>query len=110
GRLGLLGPALISDPRVGAYYRLRARSLSTRRRDMTTTRARLLIGLHDVLKKASQPDWFGIDLLKLEQETYQGLVTLGVCEPQVLSDLLGRIKELQRQEGFGQYGWRFRLL
>ena len=31
-------------------------------------------------------------------------------EPQLLEGLLRRIKELQTREGFGDYGWRFRLM
>ena len=77
---------------------------------MTTTRARLLIGLHDHLRNGPKPNWFGPELLMAEQGTYQGLVMLGVREPELLQELLGRIKELQHREGFGQFGWRFRLL
>jgi glycosyltransferase involved in cell wall biosynthesis len=109
-RVGLLGPELFTDPRVGAYYRLRIGSLSTNRAGITTTRARLLISLHDQLRTMAKPSWFGLDLLKAEQRIYQGLVEHGLGDPQLLRELLERIKELQKREGFGQYGWRFRLL
>jgi glycosyltransferase involved in cell wall biosynthesis len=109
-RVGLHGPLLLTDPRIGAYYRLRAGSMSTNRVGMTTTRAGLLIELHDLLQAASRPDWFGLDLLKLEQATYHGLVLQGVRDPRLLDGLLTRIHELQRREGFGLFGWRFRLL
>jgi glycosyltransferase involved in cell wall biosynthesis len=109
-RVGLHNPKLITDPRIGAYYRLRAGSMSTNRVGMTRTRARLLIDLHDILRAGARPDWFGIDLLKLEQVTYHTLVVQGVRDRELLHGLLGRIKELQRREGFGQFGWRFRVL
>jgi hypothetical protein len=109
-RLGLLNPELVTDARVGALYRLRPRSMSANRVGMTTTRARLLVSLHDTLRHSQRPGWFGIDLLTNEQQVYQNLVALGVPEPLLLGALLERIKELQRREGFGLYGWRFRLL
>ena len=98
-RLGLHGAKLLTDSQVGCYYRQRAGSVSANRVGMTTSRARLLIGLHDQLRSDSRPNWFGLDLLKAEQGTYQGLVSLGVDEPKLLQDLLDRIKELQRREG-----------
>jgi hypothetical protein len=109
-RLGLRAPQLLTDRRVGAYYRLRAGSMSANRIGMTTTRARLLISLHDQLRSGPRPEWFGLDLLKSEQGNYQSLVTLGVNEPELLNQLLVRIKELQQRVGFGMFGWRFRLL
>ena len=38
------------------------------------------------------------------------LVRLRLREPELLAGLLRCIKELQAREGFGNYGWRFRLL
>ena len=52
--------------------------MSTNRPIMAATRGRLFIELHDVLRGKSRPDWFGEDLLKVEQATYHGLVLLGV--------------------------------
>jgi hypothetical protein len=109
-RMGLHDPEGVSDRRIGAYYRVRPGSMSTNRLAMTLTRARLVTGIHDQLRQRGRPDWFGLDLLKAEQGTYQQLVALGVAEPQLLEALLVRIKELQRRVGFGQFGWRFRLL
>jgi glycosyltransferase involved in cell wall biosynthesis len=109
-RVGLHDPKLVTDPRIGAYYRLRAGSMSTNRVGMITTRAALIMDLHDILRDVSRPDWFGLDLLKVEQATYHALVLKGVRDRDLLNGLLGRIKELQQREGFGQFGWRFRLL
>jgi len=117
-RVGLLGAALLTDPRVGAYSRLRSGSSSTRRRTTALARARLFIDLHDILRPSGhgletlpqRSDWFGEDLLKAEQGTYHGLVRLGAGDQQLLEGLLTRIKELQGRVGFGQFGWRFRLM
>jgi glycosyltransferase involved in cell wall biosynthesis len=109
-RLGLLGAALVVDPRVGCYYRQRAGSMSADRGGMASTRARILVGLHDKLRETNRPDWFGLDLLKTEQAAYQALVRLRVKDAGLLDGLLRRILELQKRVGFGQYGWRFRLM
>jgi glycosyltransferase involved in cell wall biosynthesis len=109
-RLGLLNAALLVDPRVGCYYRQRAGSMSADRVGMATTRAGILIGLHDKLREMNRPEWFGLDLLKTEQAAYQGLVQLQVKDAVLLDGLLGRILELQKRVGFGQFGWRFRLM
>jgi glycosyltransferase involved in cell wall biosynthesis len=109
-RLGLHDPEVVSDPRIGAYYRVRPGSMSANRLAMARSRGRLLISFHDLLRQRGRPDWFGLDLLKAEQGSYQQLIALGVEEPQVLDGLLARIKELQRRVGFGQFGWRFRTL
>jgi hypothetical protein len=108
-RVGLVAPELVTDRRVGAFYRLRPGSMSTARRAMTATRARLLVRTHDALRGRGRPDWFGPALLHAEQGAYQRLVMLG-GEEGLLAELLPRIKELQRRAGFGMYGWRFRLL
>ena len=109
-RVGLLGTELLTDPRVGAYYRLRPGSSSTRRQATALARGRLFMDLHDILRGRACPDWFGVDLLKAEQATYHGLVLLGVPDQPLLQGLLTRIKELQARVGFGQFGWRFRLM
>ncbi|HBI45958.1 MAG TPA: hypothetical protein DDY78_24340 [Planctomycetales bacterium] len=109
-RIGLLGTALVVDPRVGCYYRQRAGSMSANRAGMAMTRAGILMGLHDRLREMNRPDWFGLDLLKTEQAGYQSLVQLQVKEADLLDGLLRRILELQKRVGFGQYGWRFRLM
>jgi glycosyltransferase involved in cell wall biosynthesis len=109
-RLGLLAPALVTDPRVGCYYRQRAGSMSADRVGMAATRARILVGLHDKLRAAGRGDWFGLDLLKAEQAGYQALVARRVADRALLDAVLQRIFELQKRVGFGQYGWRFRLM
>jgi hypothetical protein len=109
-RVGLHGPQLVTDRRVGAYYRLRRGSMSTDRVGMTATRARLLIDLHNILRTRGRPDWFGDELLKSEQFTYYSLVLMQAGEPRLLDELLQRIQELQGRVGFGTFGWRFRLL
>ncbi len=109
-KIGLLDPEFVTDPRIGAYYRLRGGTASTNRLLMATTRARLLTELHDTLKEKGRLDWFGIDLLKMEQKIYQSVVRMQVRDAPLLDNLLKRIQELQAQEGFGAFGWRFRLL
>lgn len=109
-KVGLLDPEFVPDPRIGAYYRLRGGTASTHRLLMATTRARLLTELHDTLKEKARLDWFGIDLLTMEQRIYQSLVRMQVRDAPLLDGLLKRIEELQAQEGFGAFGWRFRLM
>ena len=84
--------------------------MSANRVGMATAYARIFIRLHDRLREANRPDWFGIDLLKIEQSGYQALVKLGVKDDELLNGLLQRIFELQKRVGFGQFGWRFRLM
>lgn len=109
-RLGLAGAQLAVDPRIGCYYRQRAGSMSANRTGMATARARILIALHDKLRDSGRPDWFGIHLLKVQQGVYQSLVLLQVKDPTLLTTLLRCIRELQKRVGFGQFGWRFRLM
>jgi glycosyltransferase involved in cell wall biosynthesis len=109
-RLGIVGATLLVDKRIGCYYRQRPGSMSANRVGMATARARILSRLHDRLREADRPDWFGLDLLKNEQGVYQGLVQLGVQDTELMDGLLRRILELQRRVGFGQFGWRFRLM
>ena len=106
----MLGATLQVDRRVGCYYRQRPGSMSANRVGMTAARARILISLHDKLRVMNRPDWFGLDLLKVEQAGYQALVQHQVKEADLLDGLLRRILELQRRVGFGQFGWRFRLM
>ena len=84
--------------------------MSANRVGMATARARILTRLHDQLRATSRPDWFGLDLLKAEQAAYQALVQQRVKDTELLDGLLGRLLELQKRVGFGQYGWRFRLM
>jgi glycosyltransferase involved in cell wall biosynthesis len=127
-RVGLHDPQLLCDQRIGGFYRLRPGSMSANRRRMAIIMGKILVELHDVLwererlhscngqylrqetKVPFSPDWFGTDLLKAEQGAYQKLVMQGGHDPKLLDELLSRIMELQRREGFGQYGWRFRLM
>lgn len=109
-KLGLLGASLLVDKRVGCYYRQRPGSMSANRVGMAKARARILIELHDKLRQTGRPDWFGVDLLKVEQSGYQSLVQLQVDDDPLLDGLLRRIFELQQRVGFGQFGWRFRLM
>ncbi|HWG41389.1 MAG TPA: glycosyltransferase [Gemmataceae bacterium] len=109
-RVGLLAPPLFVDPRIGCYYRQRAGSMSANRVGMAAARARILATLHDKLRERGRADWFGLDLLRSEQGTYQSLVMARVKERDILDPLLTRIRELQKRVGFGQFGWRFRLM
>jgi glycosyltransferase involved in cell wall biosynthesis len=109
-RIGLLGAALKTDARIGCYYRQRPGSLSANRAAWAESQARILIDLHDKLRALNRPDWFGLDLLKFEQGTYQALVQHGVQDRAVLDGVLRGIFELQRRVGFGDFGWRFRLM
>ncbi len=109
-RLGLAHAILVVDPRVGCYYRQRAGSMSAQGVGMATARAHIINRLHDKLRLLNRPDWFGLDLLKTEQSAYQALVQLGVRNTALLDELLSRLLELQKRVGFGQYGWRFRLM
>ncbi len=109
-KVGMLGATLHVNKRLGCYYRQRPGSMSANRVGMATAYARIFIRLHDRLREANRPDWFGIDLLKIEQSGYQALVKLGVKDDELLNGLLQRIFELQKRVGFGQFGWRFRLM
>jgi glycosyltransferase involved in cell wall biosynthesis len=109
-RLGLRGAHLLVDPRIGCYYRQRAGSMSANRFGMAAARARTLVLLHDKLRATGRADWFGGDLLRAEQGAYQALVLLQVKEKSLLDPLLQGIRELQKRVGFGNYGWRFRLM
>jgi glycosyltransferase involved in cell wall biosynthesis len=125
-RVGLHAPPLFCDQRIGGFYRLRPGSMSANRRRMAMIMGKILVELHDVLwerqrlhngngqdAKENPPfsaEWFGVDLLKAEQGAYQKLIMQGGHDPKLLNELLSRIKELQRREGFGQNGWRFRLM
>ena len=66
--------------------------------------------LHDVLRERGRRDWFGRDLLEFEQGIYEGLVRLRIRDRDLLDGVLDRLRELQGREGFGKYGWRFRLM
>jgi glycosyltransferase involved in cell wall biosynthesis len=109
-RVGMRAPGLLTDPRVGAYYRQRAGSLSTRRSETLLTRARKLIEVHDELRDGPRPDWFGIDLLRAEKEAYYGLLLRKLGDAGLRRRLLQRIGELERREGPAFGGWRFRAL
>lgn len=109
-RVGLLGPAFLTDPRIGCYYRQRSGSASADRSAWVRSQARLTIQLHDILRTTGRRDWFGRTLLEFEQGIYEGLVRLGIRDPELLDGLLARLKELQGREGFGNGGWRFRLM
>jgi glycosyltransferase involved in cell wall biosynthesis len=109
-RVGMHDPELKLDPRIGCYYRQRAGSASANRTAWTRSQARLTMQLHDELRAIGRRDWFGPVLLAFEQGIYEGVVSQGIKDPDLLSGLLGRIKELQAREGAGKNGWRFRLL
>lgn len=109
-RAGLLEPHFTVDPRIGCYYRQRPRSASANRPAWIRSQARLVLQLHDVLREKDRRDWLGLDLLKFEQGIYEGLVRHLRSETELQDAMLGRIKELQAREGFGNYGWRFRLM
>jgi hypothetical protein len=109
-RIGLSGASLVVDRRIGCYYRQRVGSKSTDRVGKATARAHILTTLHEKLRHCGRDDWFGLDLLKSEQAVYQALVRLRVQDRRCLDPLLRNILELQQRVGFGQYGWRFRLM
>jgi hypothetical protein len=48
--------------------------------------------------------------VQFEQGNYEALVRQGIRDRDLLDRLLGCIQELQAREGFGDYGWRFRLM
>ena len=79
-------------------------------RILAASRGRLLVELHDILEARGRPEWFGIDLLHAQQAAYQGMVQHSSGDRELLDQLLRRIRELQQRVGFGQFGWRFRLL
>jgi glycosyltransferase involved in cell wall biosynthesis len=110
-QLGLLDLKLLTDPRVGCYYRLRSASMSTKRQQMNRSRAHLLIGLHDAIQPRNRPDWYGPELLGCMQRDYHGLVMHETDDPVARTGLLDRIRIMQRHLGtFGEFGWRFRLM
>jgi glycosyltransferase involved in cell wall biosynthesis len=109
-KVGLLDPVFKVDPRIGCYYRQRTGSASADRSAWVRSQAQLLLELHPLLRATGRRDWFGLDLLKFEQGNYEAMVRLGLREPALLDGMLGCIRELQATEGFGNYGWRFRLL
>ncbi len=109
-RVGLLDPAFLPDPRIGCYYRQRVGSPSADRSAWARSQARLTMQLHDVLRDRGRRDWFGRDLLEFEQGIYEGLVRLRIRDRDLLDGVLDRLRELQGREGFGKYGWRFRLM
>lgn len=109
-RLGLQGVQLVTDERVGCYYRLWPGSATSNCRAKAQNWARVLARVHNKLRDVGCSDWFGLDLLKAEQDAYQALIRSRQPEPDLLDQLLRNIRELQQRVGFGQYGWRFRLM
>jgi glycosyltransferase involved in cell wall biosynthesis len=109
-RVGILDPTFLTDPRIGCYYRQRPGSASSNRDAWLRSQARLTMQLHDDLRNSNRRDWFGRALLEFEQGVYECLVRRQFPDRDLLEGVLRRIKELQAREGFGAYGWRFRLL
>jgi glycosyltransferase involved in cell wall biosynthesis len=109
-RVGLLDPKFVTDNRIGCYYRQRAGSASADRTAWIRSQARLLLQLHAELRKIGRRDWFGLDLLMFEQGVFEGLVGHRLPDRDLHDGLLAGIQELQGREGFGKYGWRFRLM
>jgi glycosyltransferase involved in cell wall biosynthesis len=109
-RVGMLDPAFLPDLRIGCYYRQRAGSISANRPAMARNQARFLLELHDALRARGRRDWFGRELLWMEQGVYAALMRHGIDDPELLTGLLTRIQELQKLEGFGKGGWRFRFM
>jgi glycosyltransferase involved in cell wall biosynthesis len=108
--IGLLDPKFVTDSRIGCYYRQRTGSASADRTAWIRSQARLLLKLHGELRTTARRDWFGLDLLKFEQGVFEGLVGHRLPDRDLHDGLLAGIKELQAREGFGKYGWRFRLM
>ncbi|MGH7223717.1 MAG: glycosyltransferase family 2 protein [Gemmataceae bacterium] len=109
-RMGLQGAQLFTDQRIGCYYRLWDGSATSNQLGTALTWGRVLTTIHDKLRDAGRADWFGLELLKAEQGAYQTLIQMQVQDAHLLASLLARIRELQKRVGFGQYGWRFRLM
>ena len=109
-RVGRLRPAVVRDDRVGAYYRLRAGSMSTDLRARMLVLARSLIELHDEFRSGRAGGWFGPELLAAEQRTYRRMLVLGYRDGDLEGALLARIAELRRAVGRGTGHWKFDAL
>lgn len=98
-RVGLLDPELVTDDRVGAFYRLYPGSMSTNKPAMADAVSRLLVALHDRLRDGPRRDWFGVDLLGMEQRAYFYLLAYRNGDRERVDGLAARIRELQRAVG-----------
>jgi glycosyltransferase involved in cell wall biosynthesis len=109
-RLGKLRPAVVTDDRVGAYYRLRAGSMSGDRRAMVHGVARMLIDMHDEFRADPDCAWFGRELLGAEQRTYRRMLIGGHRDTKLEQELLARIAELRAVTSGATGNWKFDTL
>jgi glycosyltransferase involved in cell wall biosynthesis len=109
-RLGLLDPLVVVDARVGGYYRRRPNSMSTNRVGMVSTAARNLVDAHRRFQLEGKHKWLGRELLCMEQRTYRNFLTLENGHPELLSQLLNCIRELQALYGYAEVEGRSRYL
>jgi glycosyltransferase involved in cell wall biosynthesis len=109
-RVGKLKPQVISDQRLGAYYRLRAGSMSRDRSGMVLSVALQLLKLHAEFKSEPDCTWFGKDLLFAEQQTYRRLLVANLARQKVAKELLTNIEELQHLFGVHSESWKYSAL
>ncbi len=100
-RLGMLGPEIVMDTRVGGYYRRHTGSLSTNQPAMLRDYVRSLVVVHDLLRAAPRREWFGVELLRAEQNAYRSVLTGSARDEELLVALQSRIQELQSLHGLG---------
>jgi glycosyltransferase involved in cell wall biosynthesis len=109
-RLGKLRPAVVTDPRIGAYYRLRDGSMSADRRAMVLGVARMLIDMHDEFRSGDVSEWFGPELLGAEQRTYRRMLLGEHRDDEIERALLNRIAELRSATAAQTGNWKFDAL
>jgi glycosyltransferase involved in cell wall biosynthesis len=109
-RLGKLQPDVVTDERVGAYYRLRAGSMSGDRRAMVHGVARMLVDMHDEFRAGPDCGWFGSELLGAEQRTYRRMLVGGHRDAKLEQELLTRIAELRAVTSGTTGNWKFDAL
>ncbi len=108
-RLGMLAPEVIMDTRVGGFYRRHSGSLSTNQTAMLKDYVRSLLGVHDLLRAAPRREWFGVELLRAEQNAYRGVLMASARDQELLVALQSRIQELHRLHGLGHVPGKARV-
>jgi hypothetical protein len=98
-RLGMLAPEIIMDTRVGGFYRRHTGSLSTNQAAMLKDYVRSLVGVHDLLRAAPRREWFGVELLRAEQNAYRNVLINSARDEELLVALRTRIQELHCLHG-----------
>ena len=109
-RLGMSAPDVVVDPRVGGYYRRHTGSLSTNRAATLRNYVRSLIGVHDLLRVAPRREWFGVELLRAEQNAYRNVLTGSSLEKELVVALRCRIQELHDLHGLDHVPGKARVL